>query len=147
MGDTGFTKLFVCWLDCEVLYWYSPWTKASQCVFSRTRSTLRTYLNIFHPWPYKLSSNWASSQSERMNLFESSMLSSSSIFVSLLTLQRSCNLTQTLFIRWLWSCTKPRCHNLTKFSQKHCIGGYINFTGFCLPLVVRGILRMCLVTK
>ena len=81
------------------------------------------------------------------NLFESSMLLSSSIFVSLLTLQPSWNLTQTLFIRWLWTCTKPRCHNSTKFSQKRCIDGYIDFTKFCLPLVVSGILHMCLETK
>ena len=81
------------------------------------------------------------------NLFESSMLSSSSIFVSSLMLQRSCNLAQTLFIRWLRTCTKPRCHNLTKFPQKQCIGGYINFNKFCLPLVVSGILHICLETK
>ena len=51
------------------------------------------------------------------NLFESSMLWSSSIFGSLLMLQRFCNLTETLFIRWLWACTKPRCQNLTSFSR------------------------------
>ena len=78
------------------------------------------------------------------NLFECSMFSSSSIFVSLLMLQRSCNFTQTLFIRWLWTCRKPSCHNLAKFSQKRCIGVYINSNRVCLPLVVSGIRHMCL---
>ena len=121
--------------------------KASQCVFSRTWNRLRKYLKFFHPWRYKVNFNCAISQSKKCNLFESSMLLSSSIFVSFLMLQCSCNLTQTLFIRWLWTCAKPRCHNLKKFSQKRCIGGYKIFKKSCLPLVVSWILHMCLETE
>ena len=58
---------------------------------------------------------------EECNLFESSMLSSpsrSSIMFIINTcssiIHRSCNLSQTLFIWWLWTCTKSRFHNWTK---------------------------------
>ena len=65
---------------------------------------------------------------EEYNLYESSMLSSPSMLVSLSMLQRSCNLTRTLFIWWLWTCTKSRCYNWTKkCSQLCCNGGYIHF--------------------
>ena len=95
---------------------------------SRRQNKLIDCLKIFHPWPTKSASMVRVVSPEECNLFESSMLSSPSILVSLSMLQRSCNLTQTLFIWWLWTFTKSRCHNWTKkLSQMRCNGGYIIF--------------------
>ena len=116
------------------------------CFFRHAKQTEKKFANIS---PLSLKSAWIVRvvSAKECNLFECSILLSSSIFLSLWMSQRSCNLTQTLLIRWLCTCTKPRCHNLTKVSQKRCIGGCINFNNFCLPLVVSGILYKCLETK
>ena len=63
---SAFTKLYVCCFDCDVLYWSSLWKSISVCFFSRTRSRLRGFLKIYHPWCYEISFNCVSSQSERM---------------------------------------------------------------------------------
>ena len=80
------------------------------------------------------------------DLFESSVLSSSSTIVSSLMLQQSCNLTPTLFIRWLWVCTTPRCHNNKVFPEA-LYHRWLHVKKFCLPLVVSGTLNMCLEKK
>ena len=48
LGDTSrFTKFYVCWFNCEVLYWYSPWKWATQCVyFKQAKQTERIFENI-----------------------------------------------------------------------------------------------------
>ena len=65
---------------------------------SRTQNKLRDCLKFFTLGATKSASIVRVVSPEECNLFESSMLSSTSILVSLSTLQRSCNLTQTLFI-------------------------------------------------
>ena len=141
-GDTGFKVIrLLTWLWSFTLV-FSVKESIAMC-FSHARGAnwenIRIYLTL---GATKSASIVRVVSPKECNLFESSMLSSSSIFVSLLMLQRSCNWTQTLFIRWLWTYTKPKYHNLTKFSHKRCIGGYINFNKFCLPLVVSEILHV-----
>ena len=116
-ATSGFTTL-VCCFDCGVLYWYSPWRSMSGCSFhAREANSEVSWKFISLDAAKSASIVWVISPKE-CNLFENSMFLSSPILFSLLMLQRSCNLTQTFFITWLQTCTKPRCHFVR--NQRNC---------------------------
>ena len=126
-STSGFTELYVRWFDCEVLFCYSLRESILMCLFNASKTNWEIVWKNFTLGAKKSASIVRVVSLKECNLCESSMLSPS-ILVNLSMLQRSCNLTQTLFIWWLWTCTKPRCHNWTKnFSQMRCNGGYIIF--------------------
>ena len=119
-ATSGFTKLYVCCFDCEVLHWYSLWKSISVCLFHAREANWEVSWKFITLDATKSASIVRVVSPKECNLFENSMFLSSSILFSLLMLQRSCNLTQTFFITWLWTCTKPRC-NFVRNQLNRCL--------------------------
>ena len=129
LGDIGLHRVIrlLIWLWSFLLV-FSVNEGSLMCLFHACKTNWEIVWKSFTLGAGKSASIVRVVNPEKCNLFESSMLSSPSILVSLSMLQGSCNLTQTLFIWWLWTCTKSRCHTWPQeFSQMRCNGGYLIF--------------------